>query len=178
MFMKSRILIGFLFLTSGLFFLSGCLETADPVTPEAALANQISATDKLQLQADLKIIDDTLARRNIVAQKETNGVRYVIQTLGTGAKPTLSSVIKAKYVGKIFSSGAIFAPADTLEIELYNLIIGWQTTMPLMPAGTKLTLYIPSGYGYGSRDVTDTSGKVIIPKNSNILFEIELLEVK
>lgn len=157
---------------------SGCLPDAEPITPEKALEDQLNNVNKIQLEKDLKVIDDSLARRNIVASKETNGVRYVVQTMGTGTKPTLSSKITAKYTGKIFSTGAVFAPTDNITINLYDLIIGWQTTVPLMPNGSKFILYIPSGFGYGAVDVRDnTNNTIIIPRNSNLIFEIELQEV-
>lgn len=162
-----------------LVVLSGCLPDAELLTPEKALADQIENVNKVQLEKDLKIIDDTLARRSITPLKETNGVRYVVDLAGTGSKPTLSSQITAKYTGKIFSSGKVFAPTDTLTIRLYDLIIGWQTTVPLISSGSKFTLYIPSGYGYGTVDVRDNNtNEILIPKNSNLIFEIELLKVE
>lgn len=179
--MKREVMKGAIFVAilGSLIVLSGCLPDAEPLTPEKALADQINNVNKVQLEKDLKIIDDTLARRNITALKETNGVRYVIDVEGTGLKPSLSSQITAKYTGRILSSGNVFAPTDTLTIKLYDLIIGWQTTVPLIAKGSKFTLYIPSGFGYGTVDVRDSNtNAILIPKNSNLIFEIELLNVE
>jgi FKBP-type peptidyl-prolyl cis-trans isomerase FkpA len=169
----------FLVVLGFVFGLAGCLPDAEPLTPEKALADQLNIVNKIQLEKDLKAIDDTLSRRGITALKEVNGVRYVVETEGTGIKPTLSNKITAKYTGRILSSGATFAPTDTITINLYDLIIGWQTTVPLIPKGSKFTLYIPSGYGYGNVDVrNNTTNAIIIPKNSNLIFDIELLDVQ
>lgn len=158
---------------------SSCLPEADPVTPEKALQDQLNLVDKYQLQADIKVIDDSLSRWGITPLKEPWGVRYTIQQTGTGPKPTLSKKIKAKYAGRILKTGALFTkPSDTLDIQLLSLILGWQTTMTEIPEGSKVTLYIPSPYGYGNVDYRDSkSNAIIIPKNSNLIFDIELLSV-
>ncbi len=165
-------------LAGGLLLMSSCLPDVDPLTPQEALDQQINNVNKTQLEADLKVIDDSLARWSITASKEPYGVRYVLQTEGTGTKPALDNVVVAKYTGRLLKTGAVFAPTDTINIRLYDLIVGWQTTMPLIPKGSKVTLYIPSGYGYGSVDIRDNQGAVLIPRNSNLIFDIELLDVK
>jgi len=158
---------------------SSCLPEVEPLTPEKALQDQLNLVDKYQLQADLKAIDDSLSRWGITPLKEPFGVRYSVQQEGTGAKPTLSKKIKAKYSGRILKTGALFTKAsDTLDIQLLNLILGWQTALPLIPEGSKFTLYIPSPYGYGNVDYRDPkTNAIIIPKNSNLVFDIELLSV-
>ncbi len=162
----------------GLLLMSSCLPDVEQLTPQQALDQQIANVNKAQLEADLKIIDDSLERWGINASKEPNGVRYLVQEAGTGAKPALDNVVVAKYTGKLLKTGVVFAPTDTINIRLYDLIIGWQTTLPLISNGSKVTLYIPSGYGYGSVDIRDNQGAVLIPRNSNLIFDIELLDVK
>jgi FKBP-type peptidyl-prolyl cis-trans isomerase len=40
-------------------------------------------------------------------------------------------------------------------------------------------LYIPSGLGYGPNDVKNqNTGDIVIPKNSNLIFEIQLDNVQ
>ena len=53
------------------------------------------------------------------------------------------------------------------------MIRGWDEGIMLLNEGSKATLYIPSGLGYGTRG----SGKVI-PPNSPLIFEVELVEIK
>ena len=129
-----------------------------------------------QLEKDIAIIDQYLVDNNITALTDPSGLRYVITTVGTGAKPSLSSPIKAKYVGKFFD-GKIFdqgtlQPSITCTCKVQNFIQGWQIGMPLLNQGSKAVFYVPSGLGYG-KNGAGTS----IPSNTNLIFEIELIQV-
>ncbi len=158
---------------------SGCLRTVEPMSPEDNLKQEIANVNKIQLEKDLKIIDDSLATWNLTPQilKEPNGVRYQIKTLGSGAKPTLSNKIRFKYSGKVLSTGKIFDSSVSADFYLYHLVTGFQTTMPLIPKGSVLVLYIPSGYGYGPNDFLDNKGAILIPKDSNLIFDVEFLDI-
>lgn len=171
--------ISLLFLFSGMLF--GCIESQEPVTPEKWLTQQLAKVDKTKLTSDVEIIDDSLERWELTpfVLTEPNGVRYVVDEVGTGQNPTLRSVITVKYVAKILSTGETFNSSNSLVYPLYNLILGWQTTLPLLKVGTKATLYIPSGLAYGTNGVIDGSnGDVIVPPNANLIFEIELLNAQ
>jgi FKBP-type peptidyl-prolyl cis-trans isomerase FkpA len=125
-----------------------------------------------QLVADGEAIDNYLSTNSITAQTDASGLRYVITSLGTGAKPTLANSIKVKYKGMLLSNGQIFDQANSAVVfKLSNLIQGWKIGFQLLPAGSKATLYIPSGLAYG----TQATGS--IPANSNLIFEVELFEV-
>jgi FKBP-type peptidyl-prolyl cis-trans isomerase len=96
----------------------------------------------------------------------------VITTQGTGTKPTLTNSIKVKYKGTLLSNGQIFDQANSAVVfKLSSLITGWKIGFQLLPAGSKATLYIPSGLAYGTGSVGS------IPPNSNLIFEVELFEV-
>ncbi len=181
-------LFGFFILS--LLFLSGCLNNdnvQDILTPEEFLEDAIQKVDQTKLASDLQVIDDSLEMWDITPMIfiEPKGVRYTIDEAGPidAVKPTLSNIIKFKYTGKLLKTGEVFDTSENtadkfIESYLYGLIIGFQTTVPLLTKGTKATLYIPSGYGYGPTDRTDNQGVVVIPKNSNLIFEIELLDVR
>ncbi len=125
-----------------------------------------------QLEADGVAIDGYLATNNISAQTDASGLRYVITSLGSGPKPTLSNTIRVKYKGMLLSNGQIFDQANSaVEFPLSNLIQGWKIGFQLLPEGSKATLYIPSGLAYGAK----ASGS--IPPNSNLIFEVELFKV-
>lgn len=171
-----------------LFLLSSCLKSNENLqTPEEFLDQVLNNVDKTKLAADLAVIDDSLERWDLTPEIliEPKGVRYKIDTLGDagGAKPVLSNIIKIKYTGKFLSTGETFDSSDSLATKYlesfgYGLIVGIQTTLPLLTKGTTATLYIPSGYGYGATDLKNTNGDIIIPKNSNLIFQIKLLDVR
>ena len=166
--------------------MSSCLNNTDTSTltdietlsAQEYLDQAIANVDQDQLAADLLIIDDSLAVAGLTDQvmRELNGVRYLVDSLGTGATPTLESFVRIKYSGKVLGNGIEFDANESYENFLYGLIIGLQITMPLLPTGTVATLYIPSVYGYGATEFYDASGQ-LIPANSILVFEVELLEV-
>ena len=53
----------------------------------------------------------------------------------------------------------------------YQFIPGFVEGLNLMNIGDKATLFIPANLGYGERGAGN-----VIPPNSNIIFEIELLD--
>jgi FKBP-type peptidyl-prolyl cis-trans isomerase FkpA len=139
---------------------AGCSNTDEPLSFEE------------QLQKDTEAIDAYLATNNITALQDPSGLRYVITSQGAGVKPTLSNSIKVKYKGTLLSNGQIFDQANSAVVfKLNSLITGWKIGFQLLPAGSKATLYIPSGLAYGTGSVGS------IPPNSNLIFEVELFEV-
>jgi FKBP-type peptidyl-prolyl cis-trans isomerase len=125
-----------------------------------------------QLQKDTEAIDAYLTTNNITALQDPSGLRYVITTQGPGTTPTLTNSIKVKYKGTLLSNGQIFDQANSAVVfKLSSLITGWKIGFQLLPAGSKATLYIPSGLAYGTGSVGS------IPPNSNLIFEVELFEV-
>lgn len=139
----------------------------------------LNNVDESLLNVELAVIDDSLAAWDLSEQVliEPNGVRYIVHTEGSGIKPKLNNVMRVKYSGKVLSTGIEFDSNENLELLLYALIAGFQTTMPLIPEGSSITMYIPSVYGYGDQDVLDSQGSIVIPKNSNLIFDVELFEV-
>jgi FKBP-type peptidyl-prolyl cis-trans isomerase len=169
----SKVIFGFLF-CFGFLLLDGC-KNNDPTCTPSVPENRITAVDQVQLEKDKGLIDAYLVSKNITnVIIEPNGVRYVINTMGTGSKiPCLESRIRIAYTGwnlQSTKSNAFDSNANA-TFTLSGLILGWQLVLPLVPGGSKVTLYVPSGYAYGSS--VAAGGK--IPANANLVFEIELL---
>lgn len=130
-----------------------------------------SKLEESQAQQDERLIIQYLAANNITnAQSTANGLHYIIREPGTGLKPTLNSTIKFFYVGKLLG-GQIFDSNESLTIKLSELIPGFQEGIPLINDAGKITLIVPSSMGYGSRE------SALIPANSILIFDVELLEV-
>jgi len=168
--MKQVIIVG---LVIGLAFLQSCGDDDDKCT-KIVDAETLATVDKTRLANDIITIDNYLSTNSITAQSEPNGVRYVITSLGTGATPCLESRINAKYTGKLLNGGNVFDSSTTgVTFTLNRLILGWLLVLPTVPAGSKLTLYVPSGFGYG--EAGGANGK--IPSNANLIFEIEFVAI-
>lgn len=141
---------------------------------------EVQLSDGEQLEKDIAIIDKWLVDNKITALTDPSGLRYVVTIAGTGAKPSLSSTIVAKYVGKFLTDGVTVAKSvefdsskPTYSSKLSNFIQGWQIGFPLLPKGSKATLYIPSGLAYGKKGFGTS-----IPPNTNLFFDVELIDVK
>jgi FKBP-type peptidyl-prolyl cis-trans isomerase FkpA len=131
----------------------------------------LSAVDQTQLQADIATIDAYLATNNITAQQDPSGIRYVVKTRGAGGTPCLENQVSVVYKGVLLSNGREF-DSGVSEFELGTLILGWQIILTQFPKGTKLTIYIPSGYAYGTR------GQGAIPANANLVCDIEIVNIR
>jgi FKBP-type peptidyl-prolyl cis-trans isomerase FkpA len=119
-----------------------------------------------QLASDLAAIDTYLSVNGIVALRDVNGIRFTIDSIGSGFPPLYNSTVKLNYTGKLLS-GTIFQ-TGTISNKVSDLISGLQIGLPLIPNGTKATFYIPSVYAYGSQ----AQGN--IPPNSNLIFQVFL----
>lgn len=103
------------------------------------------------------------------ATADGSGVYYKIITQGTGAYPTLKSIIKVTYTGKLLN-GTQF-DSNTITQSLTGLIPGWQSGLVYLKTGGRIMLVIPSRAGYGNTAAGE------IPKNSVLVFTIDLLNL-
>jgi hypothetical protein len=156
----------------------GCSKDEEKPSAEELLRDGLAKVDTVRLKADIAIIEDSLAQWSITALSEPHGVRYTIETQGSGPKPTLNGAILVNYRGKLLKNNSVFDQGSSVAMRLSGLILGWQTTLPLINKGSKVTLYIPSGLAYGTGIRYDNDGNVSIPANSNLVFEIEILDVQ
>lgn len=151
--------------------LGSCLPTVEiPCTKEVD-ATAWTGLNQAQLQADIRAIDDYLDAKSITALEDPSGLRYIVTQAGTGDGPCLESSVKVTYKGMLLTTGAVFdASANPISFGLDRLIVGWQIGFLKLNRGSQATLYIPSGLAYG------TSSTGIITANSNLIFEVALLD--
>ena len=105
--------------------------------------------------------------------------------IGTGAQATPGSIVSVLYVGKlpdgtVFDSSAAHGNTPlTFALGTNGLIPGFQIGINGMKVGGERLLQIPPSLGYGDKPVTDpTTGKVVIPANSTLIFDVKLVSVK
>lgn len=155
-----------LLLVATLFISTGCKQDC---------TNTLDITvDNEQLELDKAAIDSYLEQHSIEASTHSSGIRYVISRAGEGDSPDLCSSVMVTYEGKLLSTGAVFdKSSDPVLFSLDRLIPGWQIGLPLIAQGGRITLYIPSVYAYGSAGAGSS-----IPPNSNLIFEVNLIDVR
>ncbi|MEK7480246.1 MAG: FKBP-type peptidyl-prolyl cis-trans isomerase [Patescibacteria group bacterium] len=105
-------------------------------------------------------------------------------TVGTGAEATPGSVVSVLYVGK-FSDGTVFDSSAAhgneplvFTLGAQGLIPGFQIGVNGMKVGGERVMAVPPSLGYGSADVKDPAGKVVIPANSTLIFNVKLVKVE
>lgn len=106
------------------------------------------------------------------AVKDPTGFYYEVFEDGDGGSPTLCSQIEVTYTGKLIS-GTVFEQKST-AFTLGSSIEGLRKGIPLIKKGGHMKLYIPPTLAYGSKEIKDDYGKVIIPANSILIFDISL----
>lgn len=99
--------------------------------------------------------------------------------VGTGASPTKGQTVVVHYTGwltngKKFDSSVDRGTPFEFKIGHGDVIQGWDQGVLTMKIGGKRKLTIPPELAYGSRDV----GGGLIPANSTLVFEVELLGLK
>ncbi len=108
-----------------------------------------------------------------------SGLRYREIVVGTGAEAAANSRVTVHYKGwldngKVFdSSRKPGAGPFSLALGAGNVIKGWDEGIKGMKVGGTRELTIPPALGYG-----DEGQEPIIPPNSTLHFEIELLDAR
>ena len=97
---------------------------------------------------------------------------------GTGPEATKGALITCHYTGTLedgtkFDSSHDRGRPFQVVIGTGKVIKGWDQGILGMKAGGKRTLHVPAHLAYGERQV----GNLIKP-NSNLIFLIEMLEVR
>ena len=132
----------------------------DPCVPPASKAPE-SETNALRTMLD---------NQNITFTEDSRGFFFHVTQSVDGEKPDLCSTVSVNYVLKLMNGNVIEANND-ISFRLTGLITGWQMGIPLIGKGSTIILYLPPSLAYGNQ----ASGS--IPANSNLIFEIELLDV-
>ncbi len=140
--------------------------------------SELDAVDAAQLEIDRKIIDDYIIANDIENTvgpvQEVNGIKYVITKEGSGVTPCLENDVVVTYKGKLLSDGSTFdSNLSGVSFPLNNLILGWKLTFPNFTKGTSVKIFIPSGYGYGPGGFPPR-----IPENANLIFDVDLVNVR
>ena len=140
-----------------------------------ALATALALTLPLAAAAQS---DDALrkAAAEPGAEVTASGLVYRVLKDGSGASPAATDTVRVHYRGT-FTDGKEFdssysrnAPA---EFPLNRVIKCWTEGVQKMKVGAKARLTCPAAIAYGER-----GAGAVIPPNSVLQFEVELLAIK
>lgn len=107
-----------------------------------------------------------------------SGLKYVDLQEGTGPCPVAGKIVVVHYTGTLengtkFDSSVDRGDPFRFPIGKGVVIKGWDEGVMSMKVGGKRKLIIPADLGYGSRAIPG-----VIPANSTLLFDVELISVE
>jgi len=107
----------------------------------------------------------------------SSGLQYRILNEGSGdSSPGPENVVSVHYRGTL-TNGLEFDSSykrnQPASFPVNGVIQGWTEALQLMKEGDKWELIIPPDLGYGSKGAGN-----IIPPDSTLFFEVELIEIK
>jgi FKBP-type peptidyl-prolyl cis-trans isomerase len=145
----------------------------------------VTTQQRQKLAADTVAIDNYLTAQNIQnVFRDSTGLRYVITNATSGQTPTWFDRVSIKYSIKLLSNDTriVFEddilPSSGFYSRVIDYIHGMKVGLSKLSVGSKATLYIPSGLGYGTKDATNSSGTTVVPANSNLIVDIELKSIE
>ena len=106
-----------------------------------------------------------------------SGLKYVDLVVGTGPMPKEGNTVLVHYTGR-FTKGKVFDSSVGKQPFQFALgrgqvIKGWDEGVGSMHVGGKRKLVIPPDLAYGAKGYPG-----VIPPNSTLVFEVQLLKIK
>jgi peptidylprolyl isomerase len=113
-------------------------------------------------------------------QTTKSGLKYSDLTVGTGDTAMKGNRVQVHYTGWLYVNGKRGTQFDSsvgkqpfdFKLGNHDVIAGWDEGVEGMKVGGKRELIIPPDIAYGNRAVGG-----VIPANSTLDFEVELLKV-
>lgn len=152
------------------------LQMAMQAKQEAKMQERIMKYEersKTALEDGKKFLEANKAKSDVVVEK--SGMQYKVLTAGKGNVPKATDVVKFHIVGR-FIDGEEFQSTRRMEMApeapLNEINIkGIREALGKMPVGSMWEVVLPPNLAYGNEDTG------VIPPNSVVIFEIELLDI-
>jgi len=112
------------------------------------------------------------AAQRLCAARTPSGLGYTMLRTGTGAKPAADATVLVNYIGYLSATGAVFDQGMQTPMPVGGVIPGFSQGLQLLAKGGIARLCIPASMGYG----TQAAGS--IPANSDLVFQVELLDFR
>jgi len=111
------------------------------------------------------------------AKEYEGGLKIYTINKGTGRKPKAGEMVHVHYTGYLTDGTKFDSSYDKNQPLVFpvgkgNVIAGWDKGLQELQVGEKAILYIPSFMAYGEKGAGG-----VIPPNSNLIFEVELVKI-
>jgi peptidylprolyl isomerase len=150
-------------------------DSFDGLVRNAAAA--LSARNKAQQDARIAEVQ----KKYPATQISPSGLRYIIQKEGKGEKPAPGKIALTNYKASLVS-GQTFDNSDMIggpqEFRIGTMLPGLDESLRDMRAGEKRTVIIPPQLAFGETGLVNKEGVRVVPPNSFVVFELELVEIK
>jgi FKBP-type peptidyl-prolyl cis-trans isomerase len=114
---------------------------------------------------------------NYTPTEKVESLETIDIEVGTGDEVQPGATITAHYTGALAKNGVIFQSShdfgEPITFPLSGVIAGWTKGVPGMRVGGWRRLVIPADMAYG-----DSSPAPNIPAGSDLVFDIELVDIK
>lgn len=158
---------------------------APPAVNEDEAILQLSAylvaePSTLEAQQQNKIVNYAIDEI-IPLQRAQSGLFYRILSQGGGQPLKWGDYVTAHYKGymlngKVFDSS--YRKDRPMQFYIGNMIDGWNEGLQLVNEGGRIQLFVPSPLGYGEKGIPDGKDGYVIPPNTPLVFEVEVLAVE
>lgn len=168
------------------------INLTDIITKEEMAQEQANYMENMQQAqaAEKEMLANYVNENKIKATPDEEGLYIIVNKKGNGQKVEIGRQVAINYTGRLLNGKVFDTSIESVakDNEIYDsrrpyeplsyrvgeqsLIRGWEKGIINQPAGSKLTLIIPSALGYGPQDLG------IIPANSSLIFDIEIVSVK
>lgn len=165
------------FLIPVIGFVTFIFISTDSVENENYVPYQAEESTDTQSDFESRLVNEVDFAK--VTREDIPTLETEILAEGTGEDVVAEGdTVRANYRGWIANSAEEFdssfktGQSIGIEFSLLRVIAGWQQGVPGMKVGEVRRIYIPSELGYGEQ------GTPNIPPNSDLIFDVELVEIK
>lgn len=151
-----------------MFFIFPGLSPFGNLTPSNDTSTEVASTTATTTQT-----------ATTMPTENSDQLQVTDETVGTGAVAAAGDTVTVNYVGSLTDGTVFDASANhgtagfTFNLGAGQVIKGWDEGIVGMREGGKRKLVIPAALAYGDQAVGN-----VIPANSTLVFEVELLKVQ
>ncbi len=116
-------------------------------------------------------------------EKENNNLKIEVLEVGSGREAKEKDKLTVHYTGWLEDGTKFDSSYDrnnpfVFTLGINQVIKGWDKGMEGVKVGGKRKLIIPPSLAYGESGMKNQLGEYIIPPNSTLTFEVEVLNIQ